>query len=88
MLATSELVTNAIVHAESLVRLSITHYTDHVRLEVQDDHPRVPLASASDVEAPSGRGLAILHTISRSWGVESIPGDGKRVWAELATAGQ
>jgi hypothetical protein len=34
--------------------------------------------------APSGRGVVILDALAENWGIEPIPGDGKRVWFEIA----
>lgn len=81
-LATSELVTNAVVHARSQVRLAVSRHPDCIRLEVEDDHPQYPALSSSAEDAAGGRGLQILRAISTSWGVDPEP-RGKKVWAEL-----
>lgn len=86
-LATSELVTNAVIHARSRIRVTVTREADCIRLEVADNHPEHPAAALAGDEAVSGRGLLILRSISRSWGVEAGPEPGKRVWAELALPG-
>ncbi|MHB2021746.1 MAG: ATP-binding protein [Mycobacteriales bacterium] len=81
-LATSELVTNAVVHAGPHVRLCLSRRQDCLRLEVGDEHPQRPTVSCWSDDAAGGRGLHILRAISTSWGIEPAP-RGKTVWAEL-----
>lgn len=84
-LAASELVTNAVIHARSQVRVAVTRRGDCVRLEVEDDNPNHPEMVSREDDAPSGRGLHILRAISDSWGIDAEPPWGKTVWAELRT---
>lgn len=82
-LLTTELVTNAIVHARTDFALKVTTHEDRLRVEVSDlnhDPPRlVPIEDAEE----HGRGLHLVHALSASWGVEWRD-DGKVVWFELA----
>ena len=84
-LLVSELVTNAVVHACSAVDVVVGHEGIHasLRVEVRDSSRRGPrLGSFFDLDAVSGRGLALVEAMSDRWGVES--GDaGKSVWFEL-----
>ena len=82
-LLVTELTTNAVLHARSPIRLSVTPGPDRVRVEVRDDDPR-PLAAPSrpDPESERGRGLWLVDAISTSWGVNSNE-KGKTVWFEV-----
>jgi anti-sigma regulatory factor (Ser/Thr protein kinase) len=77
VLLTEELVTNAMVHAETDVAVTVRLDRD-VRVEVLDQSTELP------VQAP-GRsgGLQLVDALASSWGVS--PGEGgKTVWFELA----
>ncbi|MFJ3302253.1 SpoIIE family protein phosphatase [Streptomyces sp. NPDC086549] len=87
MVAVSELVTNAVVHAGTEVEL-ICHLEDTGALvvEVTDHHPsRAPREHAAEVphETPEyGRGLRLVASLAESWGVTYRTG-AKTVWARL-----
>jgi anti-sigma regulatory factor (Ser/Thr protein kinase) len=82
-LLTSEVVTNAIVHAGSAPELVVRVRRDRVRVEVNDKSPAVPVVRVVDPAAVSGRGMVIVEELAGAWGVEHIP-RGKRVWFEVA----
>ncbi|WP_262005039.1 SpoIIE family protein phosphatase [Streptomyces sp. FIT100] len=98
VLVVSELVTNAVVHAGTgvkvLVRLDGAGDDDPASLvvEVSDHHPtRAVRADAPDPGAASGepeygRGLHLVAALARSWGITYRPGL-KTVWARLALDG-
>jgi anti-anti-sigma factor len=67
MLLASELVTNAVVHARTDLRLRLELRGDWLHLAVRDGSPRLLRAVASDPNAPGGRGL---------WLVEHSPAPG------------
>ena len=86
-LLVSELVTNAVVHARSDAQVAVRLLPDALRIEVVDAGD-VPLPSADgrppkDASAESGRGLFLVESLARAWGVERIEG-GKSVWFEVA----
>jgi len=81
-LLTSEIVTNAILHAESAPELVVRLTDARIRVEVHDASPAVPVVQEPDPYDPSGRGMAIVDRLARSWGVEHVP-EGKRVWFEV-----
>jgi serine phosphatase RsbU (regulator of sigma subunit)/anti-sigma regulatory factor (Ser/Thr protein kinase) len=90
-LVLSELVTNALIHADSDVDVRFPRYPDHVRLEVldYDVHPPIPsmLSMRDDEEnarAENGRGLALMDALGMDWGTSRTAG-GKTVWAEIDT---
>lgn len=82
-LLTTELVTNAIVHASSKSQLYLRAAGEVVRVEVTDPDDRLPTMGASDVDALNGRGLVIVNGFASAWGVEPTTG-GKTVWFELS----
>jgi anti-sigma regulatory factor (Ser/Thr protein kinase) len=85
ILLTSELVTNAIVHAGSSIELVVRAHAAVVRVEVIDGDPRPPLRRVLEGDTNSGRGLNLVEALATVWGVDHVPGDGKRVWFEVAS---
>ena len=82
LLCTSELVTNAIVHGRSEVRLTVRTTRGRVRIEVGDDNSRHPSLQPMDDGALDGRGLFIVDLLASRWGVRDDD-IGKVVWFEL-----
>lgn len=82
LLITSELVTNAIVHAGSNPHLLTCLVGDVVRVEVIDDSHEHGEMQVADPFDENGRGLFIVDAISTRWGIERLL-HGKRVWAEV-----
>ena len=85
-LLVSELVTNAIRHAEPPISLLIARpSTDMLRVEVADHSSDPPEADLyPDTETPGGRGLLIVDSFATRWGYQPV-GNGKIVWFELAS---
>jgi anti-sigma regulatory factor (Ser/Thr protein kinase) len=83
VLLVSELVTNAVLHARTPVTVEVTVSGDVVRVGVGDGSPTLPAMRSFSSMAGSGRGLHLVDSMSRSWGVDDRPGDGKVVWFEL-----
>lgn len=88
-LATSELVTNAVLHAGTEISVVVNVEGADVLVEIQDGSetgllPPVVLpeeATSDPATVPSvGNGLFILSAVTRSWGVREEPGQGKAVW--------
>ncbi|MFB8771422.1 SpoIIE family protein phosphatase [Streptomyces broussonetiae] len=88
MVAVSELVTNAVVHAGTEVALAcrLEPDTGALVVEVTDRHPSRPLREGSaepSYEAPEqGRGLRLVAALADAWGVSYRRGT-KTVWARL-----
>lgn len=82
LVLTSELVTNAVVHARTQVDVRVEVEPDHMRVEVTDSDPRLPLPSARAPDAPGGRGLFLVQKLASAWGTDTCPG-GKVVWFTL-----
>ncbi len=86
VLVGSELVTNAVLHARTQLTLTLELQADRVRVSVRD-HSSAPVALRHyRPDALTGRGLGVVATVSRAWGVEPARG-GKVIWAELLLDG-
>ena len=84
-LLVSELVTNAVVRAQSPVDLRLIESETTVRIEVRDLSPVLPRVGDAPLDAESGRGLTIVDRRADRWGTEPEPQVGKAVWFELNT---
>jgi anti-sigma regulatory factor (Ser/Thr protein kinase) len=78
----SELVTNAVLHAEPPIELGIDLRGGRVRITVVDGSPTIPEPQDPDQSATSGRGLLLVDALSASWGWQ-LADRGKCVWFEL-----
>ncbi|HYI62880.1 MAG TPA: response regulator [Acidimicrobiales bacterium] len=86
-LLVSELVTNAVLHASSAPRVDVVLAPQHVRVEVQDDDPDLPVLRAqTDPDTIGGRGILLIDRMASRWGAEARD-DGKVVWFELDRPG-
>ncbi|MHB1445398.1 MAG: ATP-binding protein [Acidimicrobiales bacterium] len=87
-LVASELVTNAVLHAGTPVRLSLARTEEGlVRIEVADQSPDPASLRQYSNDSGTGRGLVLVGSLARRWGVDlSEGGGGKTVWAEVRTA--
>jgi len=82
-LVVSELCTNALVHASSGFDLHVERSGGTLLVEVGDDGIGMPaLQEATPVE-PHGRGLRIVDELTTDWGVTTVGGSGKTVWARI-----
>lgn len=83
VLLTSELMSNAVLHARTDVRLNVRANDDGtLRIDVTDENPRMPHTAAPPEDAQSGRGLWLVETLASSWGIDRTQ-QGKAVWFEL-----
>ena len=84
LLVVSELVTNAVLHAHTVLDLAVSHTGDRLRVAVGDRGGGAARSEVGDLQdmALSGRGLLIVHACARGWGVlPRRPSCGKTVWA-------
>ncbi|MYS25326.1 PAS domain S-box-containing protein [Streptomyces sp. DvalAA-14] len=85
---TSELVTNAVVHAGTAADVTCLRYDTAVRVEVADHYPEreIPMQPRGrqfrDGENEGGRGLLLCAALANRWGVEYTAA-GKTVWFQL-----
>jgi anti-sigma regulatory factor (Ser/Thr protein kinase) len=89
-LLTTELVTNAVLHAgageSDAIELRVAAGANALRVSVSDpgrasDTPHV---EEPDLETPGGMGLYLVEQLSSSWGVDRLGDGAHRVWFELA----
>jgi len=83
-LMTSELATNAVVHARTPFTVTIDLSARRLRVDVRDASKSMPVIS-TDVPstATGGRGLTFVAAFADCWGCEPVSG-GKKVWFESA----
>ncbi|THA24189.1 GAF domain-containing protein [Streptomyces sp. RKND-216] len=85
---TSELVTNAVIHAGTSAEVICLREEDTVRVEVVDHYPEreLPLHDAGqphgNPDREGGRGLLLCAALASRWGVDYAAAD-KRVWFRL-----
>ena len=85
---TSELVTNAVVHAGTSADVLCLRSDHGVRIEVSDRYPEreIPLQAAAvtmgSPDREGGRGLQLCAALAGRWGVEYTPTH-KQVWFQL-----
>ena len=82
-LLTSELVTNAVLHARSRPELKLRLAGDRLWVGVADNTPVSPVRKRYGAEAATGRGLLLVERLAAAWGT-SITDQGKVVWFELS----
>jgi anti-sigma regulatory factor (Ser/Thr protein kinase) len=85
-LLVSELVTNAVMHTDTDVTVSIDADPECVTVAVRDGDPDsagavIPQRSRRPSDA-TGRGLQIVDALADQWGVDVLPG-AKSVWFEV-----
>jgi anti-sigma regulatory factor (Ser/Thr protein kinase) len=79
----SELATNAVLHAGTSFFLNIAYDDTQIRIAVTDAKPlaRATVRRFSN-ETTTGRGLRLVQSLSRAWGVDQTV-SAKTVWCEL-----
>ena len=83
-LLVSEVVTNAVLHARTAVRLSIRASRSEAHIEVRDGSPVEPRVHAFSPTSATGRGLRLLELLAKRWGVRADPRTGgKIVWFDV-----
>src|SRR6185312_14323996 len=84
-LIAAELIANALQHGTPPIQLVVSGDSHLIRVAVHDSNPLPPVRPTVSTVNMTGRGLALVGALATSWGVDPIAGDGKTVWAELAT---
>ncbi|MFD0150277.1 SpoIIE family protein phosphatase [Streptomyces sp. NPDC127132] len=84
---TSELVTNAVIHAGTSAEVLCLRAEDSIRVEVADRYPEreIPVQSGRTLGSPdreNGRGLLLCAALAHRWGVDYSP-TRKHVWFHL-----
>jgi anti-sigma regulatory factor (Ser/Thr protein kinase) len=81
-LITSELVTNAVLHAGTPLEVTVSHCDSRLRIAVRDHSLQPPALTRVESVATTGRGMQLVAALCQDWGVVTTPG-GKLVWAVL-----
>ncbi len=79
----TELVENAIRHCHSSCEVAVALLDDTLTIEVGDHGRKPPRLLEPSLDAFGGRGLLLVHKVSRRWGYQPTA-DGKIVWADVA----
>lgn len=83
LLLISELVTNAVVHAGSTVRVDLAVQDGGlVLVKVHDESPDQPVGRRQRADEQGGRGLHLVELLASRWGVQG-DSTGKSVWFEM-----
>ncbi|MFF9806124.1 ATP-binding protein [Streptomyces coeruleorubidus] len=69
VLAVSELITNAHIHAHSDAHLVLTWDGDCLHVSVHDEDPTLPRRREAEPGEVSGRGVAIVRKLADEWGM-------------------
>jgi anti-sigma regulatory factor (Ser/Thr protein kinase) len=87
VLVTDELVTNAVIHAHSQLRLLVELRGHQLHPAVQDASPHLlRLATPPEALEEGGRGLPLVEALASSWEVQHPPEGGKVVACVLGLA--
>jgi anti-sigma regulatory factor (Ser/Thr protein kinase) len=81
-LLTSELVTNAVLHARGDVTVTVAVAEGVAEIGVGDRSSDLPEQRPSTWRAEGGRGLRLVDLVAHEWGVAPV-GGGKQVWFRL-----
>ena len=77
-LLTSEVVTNAVLHARTTVDVVVRQLRDGVTVEVSDGSRLAPQGRRTTPQSTTGRGLALLDQLASTWDVK-VRSNGKTV---------
>jgi CheY-like chemotaxis protein/anti-sigma regulatory factor (Ser/Thr protein kinase) len=83
LLIVTELVNNAITHAQSGCELRMSLTAVSLRIEVIDGGTGTPDPLPPSATRNHGRGLHLIDALTAAWGYEPIASGGKMVWAEV-----
>ncbi|HET7312668.1 MAG TPA: ATP-binding protein [Mycobacteriales bacterium] len=80
-LLVSELVTNCVLHAHSMITLAVDCDEDHVAVAVSDNGAELPRMRDDVGENDTGgRGLHLVEALAGEWGIRPLEDGGKVVW--------
>lgn len=85
LLGITELLANVHRHArpDKKCQVELTYLSGWLTVAVTDNDPRLPRVREFEPLATCGRGLAMVVSMSDSWGTEAVPHGGKVVWFTL-----
>jgi anti-sigma regulatory factor (Ser/Thr protein kinase) len=81
----SELLTNVIMHTDSTPFVTVEQRPSAVWVAVRDNHGDTnPVPHHPNGAAIGGRGLMIIETLARRWGIDRDITGRKQIWFEIA----
>ena len=83
VLLVSEVVTNAVFHADTQIEVRVDVFETHVAVQVRDYSEAKP-ATMPEPGSHGGWGLRLLDQLALRWGVNDEE-PGKTVWFEVAS---
>jgi anti-sigma regulatory factor (Ser/Thr protein kinase) len=84
LLATSELVTNAVLHGKGMIQVILRLDYEGAEVTVTDAGGRRPQLAAGKPDGDRGRGLPLVDALVDDWGVHEADSPGKTsVWFRL-----
>ncbi|MFI8536444.1 PAS domain S-box protein [Streptomyces aquilus] len=78
----SEILTNAVQHAEGPITLHLCRTATDLTVEVSDRSPHLPQPRIAGEDEESGRGLLLVRALADGWGVRPTD-EGKTTWFTL-----
>jgi two-component sensor histidine kinase len=81
----SELVSNAVRHAQTALELLLAFDGTCLRIAVADGDPRPPVPRPREQLTVGGWGLRLVESLSTNWGTDLADAAGKTVWVEIDT---
>jgi anti-sigma regulatory factor (Ser/Thr protein kinase) len=81
-LIASEIITNAITHAATLITLVAVVRSGELVVTVSDDVAALPVTGSARDHDENGRGMFVVDSLAGAWGVTPRP-FGKTVWFRL-----
>lgn len=89
LLLVSELATNVVLHARTGYDVAVELRDDAVRLSVLDDSASGPVRRRTGLRSATGRGLALVETLTVDWGRtedRKLAGRAKGIWCDVSLA--
>src|SRR4051794_26042810 len=81
----SEVTTNVVIHARSMMTLRMAVNKPRVKVWVEDCSTACPQPRSAEDDDEGGRGLWLVDALASSWGCE-MTSTGKQVWFEVSSA--
>jgi PAS domain S-box-containing protein len=81
-LLVSEILTNAVRHAQAPIGLRMHRTVQEISFEITDDNTHLPQRRLPDRDDESGRGLMLVEALASDWGTRPAL-SGKTVWFTL-----
>ena len=81
-LIVAELASNAVLHACSPFRVSVSRTSSEVKIAVRDASSILPDNVNGPIDRDGGRGISIVAALSKLWDTDR-EADGKTIWAKM-----